>query len=141
MSRDKQLVRLFLKYLWLIAVFCFAAGSSWFVSSGKGGIGANQNSMGMGKNYPPSSRVALPWWLKGCRYMLLHDSQWFPHWDSLIPSSVTLTRPRDRHGHVDFLISLAYCFAPTTKDMYRWMSRFRVYWLIQYESGAGGIAQ
>ena len=53
MTRDKQLVFLLKKYLWLIAVYCFAAGSSGFVNGGLGGTGANQRSMGMGTNYSP----------------------------------------------------------------------------------------
>ena len=49
---DKQLVRLLLKYLWLIVIYCFVAGSSRFASGGLGGTGASRRSIGMGKNYP-----------------------------------------------------------------------------------------
>lgn len=49
--RDKQLAALLKKYLWLIVIYCFAAGSSRFANGGLGGTGANQRSMGVGTNY------------------------------------------------------------------------------------------
>lgn len=40
------------KYLWIIMVYCFVAGSPAFATGGMGGTGVNESSIGVGMDYP-----------------------------------------------------------------------------------------